>query len=75
MTTEEVETNAGNIFILLSSNKNLSIREIGDYTNCKDRAIFLALGWLLKENKIICFEKNGSLSIESKSGCLTEIYY
>lgn len=73
--TKEVESHAGNILSLLSrSNKNLSIREIGDLTNYRDKAIFLALGWLLRENKIVCFEKNGALCIESRS-YLTDIYY
>lgn len=73
--TNEVGTNAGNILMLLSGKDNLSIREIGDHTNCRDKVIYLALGWLLRENKIVCFEKNGSLHIEFKINNMTEIYY
>jgi len=73
--TNEVGINAGNILMLLCGKGNLSIREIGEHTNCKDKAIYLSLGWLLRENKIVCFEKNGSIYIELKSDNLSEIYY
>jgi len=75
MSENEVGTNAGNILNLLSDKGNLSIREIGEHTNCRDKVIFLALGWLLRENKINCFERNGSLCVESKFTQMSEIYY
>lgn len=75
MIKDDVSINAGNIFSLLSDRGNLSIREIGEYTHYRDKVIFIALGWLLREDKIRCFEKNGSLCAELKSACVTEIYY
>ncbi len=73
--THEVGKHAGNILMLLSGKGNLSIREIGEQTQCKDKLIYLALGWLLRENKIECFEKDGSICVKFNSNTLTEIYY
>jgi len=75
MIKDDVGINAGNILSLLSDKGKLSIREIGEFTNYKDKVIFIALGWLLREDKISCSERNGSLCVESKLSCATEIYY
>jgi len=59
MYKNDVGINAGVIWRLLSEKKELSIIEIGELTNFREPFIFLALGWLLREDKIIFFEKNG----------------
>jgi len=71
----EVGTHAGNIPMLLSGKGYLSIREIGEHTNCMDKTIYLALGWLLRENKILCYEKNGLICIEINVANISELYY
>ena len=59
MYKNDVGINAGVIWRLLSEKKELSIIEIGELTNFREPFIFLALGWLLREDKIIFSEKNG----------------
>ncbi len=75
MIKDDVGINAGNILSLLSDKGKLSIREIGEFTHYRDKMIFIALGWLLREDKIRCMENNGSLCIELKTVCASEIYY
>lgn len=75
MIKSDVGMNAGSILTLLSDKGRMSIREIGDYTHYKDKAIFMALGWLLREDKVIFMDKNGLLCVEAKNICLSEIYY
>ncbi|WP_029906622.1 winged helix-turn-helix domain-containing protein [Prevotella sp. 10(H)] len=67
MTEKDVGINAGNIFTLLSHKGRLTIREIGDHTHCRDRVIFMALGWLLRENKVRFSDRNGLLCVELNS--------
>ncbi|MBK5719618.1 winged helix-turn-helix domain-containing protein [Dysgonomonas sp. Marseille-P4677] len=79
MVKNDVVNNAGNIFKLLTDKGDLSIREIGDLTHSKDKVIFMALGWLLNENKVRLFDKNGSLCAKANNpeltSSLSEIYY
>jgi hypothetical protein len=56
--------NAGVIWSLLSDKGALSIREIGELTNYRESFIYLSLGWLLREDKIRFFEKNGAVYVE-----------
>ena len=56
--------NAGVIWRLLSDKGALSIREIGEFTNYRESFIYLSLGWLLREEKIRFFEKNGVVYVE-----------
>lgn len=64
MSKDDVGTNSGTIWLLLSSKGKLSIREIGEFTNCRDSLIFLALGWLLREDKVHFIDENGVLYAE-----------
>ena len=64
MTKNDIGMKAGNIFLLLLEKGKMSIREIGDFTHDKDRIIFLALGWLLRENKVRFLDRNGLLCVE-----------
>lgn len=64
MIKNDIGTHAGSILTLLANNGKLSIRKIGEYINRRDTVISLALGWLLKENKIHVSENNGELYFE-----------
>ncbi|MDU1892056.1 MAG: winged helix-turn-helix domain-containing protein [Dysgonomonas sp.] len=70
----DIGFNAGNILALLSERGKLSLREIGEATHYKDIVISLAIGWLLRENKIQIHESNGKLFFELNN-CFSEIYY
>ena len=56
--------NAGVIWRLLSEKGELTIREIGEITDFKEPFISLALGWLLREDKIRFYDKNGVVYVE-----------
>jgi hypothetical protein len=66
--------NAGDIFCLLADNGELNISEIGELTHYNEVSIFLALGWLAREDKIRFFEKAGEMFISLKN-CCSEIYF
>lgn len=70
----DVGSDAGRIWHLLSEKGNLSIRKIGEMTNCKESLIFLALGWLARENKVRFLDKNGDLYVELNVS-ISETYY
>lgn len=74
MSKDDVGTKSGTIWLLLSDKGKLSVRELGEFTNCKGSLIFLALGWLLREDKIQIFDINGILYVELKK-CGSELYY
>jgi Winged helix-turn-helix domain (DUF2582) len=74
MNKNDVSTDAGKIWCLLSERGILSIRKIGEMTHYHDSLIFLALGWLAKEDKIRLFEKSGMLHAELNVP-LPETYY
>ena len=75
MYKNDVGINAGVIWHLLSENGAMSIREIGEHTNYKEVFIFLALGWLARENKILFFEKHEVLYVELMNLPASEIYF
>ncbi|HML64790.1 MAG TPA: winged helix-turn-helix domain-containing protein [Dysgonomonas sp.] len=74
MLKNDIGIDAGLIWRLLSENKVLSIREIGEFSGYRDSMIFLALGWLARENKVSFKDNNGTLYIELNN-TLTELYY
>lgn len=74
MNKNDVGTDAGKIWCLLSERGILSIRKIGEMTHYRESLIFLALGWLAREDKIRLFEKSGVLHAELKVP-LPETYY
>ena len=51
------------IWRLLSEKGELTIREIGEFTDFKEPFIYLALGWLSREDKVRFLEKNGMVYI------------
>lgn len=74
MSKDDIGTKSGTIWLLLSDRGKLSIREIGECTHCKDSLIFLALGWLLREDKIRFVDENGILYAELNH-CGSDLYY
>lgn len=75
MNKNDVGSNAGKIWRLLAEKGNMSIRKIGEITHCKESVIFLALGWLARENKVrFGSDSNGMLLVEINIP-LTETYY
>ena len=74
MYANDVGINAGAIWSLLSEKGKLSIREIGELTNFREQFIYLAFGWLLREDKIRFFEEKGVVYVELKQ-LATEMYF
>lgn len=74
MTENAIGVNAGDIWHLLSTKGSLSLRQIGDYTHCKDSLILLAVGWLSREDKVEIIDRNGSLYVELRT-MYKETYY
>ncbi|MDR2805942.1 MAG: winged helix-turn-helix domain-containing protein [Dysgonamonadaceae bacterium] len=66
MYKQDIGINSGVIWRLLSDKGTLSIREIGEFTHYHEMFLFLALGWLAREDKIRFYEKEGVLYVELK---------
>lgn len=64
MMKNDVASNASKIWCLLSERGVLSVRKIGEMINSQESLLFLALGWLVKENKIRFLDKSGILHVE-----------
>ena len=58
MSIEEIGNNAGTVYTFLFQRGSLSLRKIGELTHKEESAIYLSLGWLLREDKITVFQKN-----------------
>ncbi|MBE6302294.1 MAG: hypothetical protein E7085_10715 [Parabacteroides distasonis] len=74
MTKNEVVSEASQIWLLLSERKILSIQRIEEMTHYREALVCLALGWLVKENKIRLFEKEGIIHAELIMP-IPEVYY
>ena len=74
MYKNDVGINAGVIWHLLSEKGELNIREIGELTNFREPFLHLALGWLLREDKIRFFEKTGIVYVELNQ-IASEMYF
>lgn len=74
MIKNDIGTNAGDVYSLLSQRGRLSIRRIGELTKKREAQIFLSLGWLLRENKIYASEQNGEWFFELNPA-INEFYY
>ena len=68
MLKEDIGINAWTVWLLLSRNGSLTIKEICEMTDCNDSLVFLTLGWLLKDN-IVCFliEDDNTLYVQLTS--------
>jgi len=73
MLKRDIGINAGAIWRHLHEKGKLSITELEELTNYKVSLIFLALGWLSRENKISFSDENGNLYVELSN--FSEIYY
>lgn len=69
-----ISDNAGHIRELLCSKEEMDIRQIGDHTHQRDSVIFMAIGWLMKENCIRTRDRNGKLYFSLRKD-KPEIYY
>jgi hypothetical protein len=58
-----IGTNAGKIWNALDERLELSVKELQKTTKLRNSDLYLALGWLSKENKICLFEEKGELVI------------
>lgn len=70
----DVGVDAGRIWHLLSERGVLSIRKIGEIVNCRESVVFLALGWLARENKVRFLDESGVLYVELNMP-VSETYY
>lgn len=75
MIKSEIGFNAGYIMELLTTKKKLTFRQIGDLTNYKDIAILLAIGWLLREDKVTAVKGDDGTLIFELNRLISEIYY
>lgn len=74
MIKNDVGFYAGDVYALLSKKGRLSVRKIGEVTQQRDFLIFLSIGWLLRENKVLMTEQDGELLLEINA-TLNDIYY
>jgi 3-methyladenine DNA glycosylase AlkD len=75
MYKQDIKINSDLIWNLLSDVNALSIEEIEELTGYNEKFIYMALGWLLKENKILLTEKHGVLYVESLKSNYSEMYF
>lgn len=64
MMKDKIGEYAGEIWQLLYCRGKLNLRDIGEATHYGQDVIFLSLGWLLRENKILIHNSNGRLFYE-----------
>ena len=74
MLKSDIGINAGVIWQLLSNESELSIRQIGELTGYNDKNIYMALGWLSRENKVSFIYKNEILYL-GLNNFTSEMYY
>ncbi|MDR3061751.1 MAG: winged helix-turn-helix domain-containing protein [Dysgonamonadaceae bacterium] len=65
---------AENIKILLFNKGKMNVRQIGEHIHCWDSFIFIAIGWLMKEDQVSVECKNEKLYFILKKN-IPEIYY
>jgi len=64
MLTEIIGSDAGLIWQLLSERKRLTIRDFVSLTGYREMYIYLPLGWLARENKIIFSQSAEDMFVE-----------
>ncbi|MFV0417444.1 MAG: winged helix-turn-helix domain-containing protein [Dysgonomonas sp.] len=67
MLKELIAQDADSICQLLLRRKSLTIDELREATGYRDMYIYLVIGWLTKEDKIICLDGGGDLNITLKN--------
>ncbi len=64
---EKVGTLAGNVWTALNENGTMSSKDLKKAAKIKtDKELYLALGWLLREDKVDVVEEEKSLNIALK---------
>lgn len=64
---EKVGTLAGNVWTALNENGTMNSKDLKKTAKIKtDKELYLALGWLLREDKVDVVEEEKSLSIALK---------
>ena len=75
MTKNDVGINAGIIWRLLDEKGALTIAEILKHTEFSSEYMFAAIGWLLREDKIIFFEKDDNEYVILTDAHYSEMYF
>lgn len=63
METLQIGSDAGIIWQVINDNKDIKITDLKKLTKMEIKNIYLALGWLAKENKVIFSERENELAI------------
>lgn len=63
MEKEKIGTDAGKIWQILCEKGNVKIIELKKITKMDIKDIYLALGWLAREDKILFFEMEKELAV------------
>jgi hypothetical protein len=74
MYKNDIGINADEIFCLLADSGTMSIREIEESTHYSEVFIFLALGWLAREDKVRFSEKEDEMFVSLKD-VFSEMYF
>ncbi len=74
MIKKDICANAGIIRQLLNEKKTLLISEIQTKTKLSSENILYALGWLAREDNVVFFEKDNSMSIMLTNN-FSEMYF
>lgn len=75
MSRFDVGQKAGAIYYLLEQENYLSVKDIGTMTSVQERQVLLALGWLVRDNRIVLCNNNGELYVRLNNPPMTEIHY
>lgn len=63
METIQIDSDAGIIWQVINDNKNIKITDLKKLTKMEIKNIYLALGWLAREYKVLLFERENELTI------------
>jgi hypothetical protein len=63
MEKDKIGSNAGIIWQILDANGNVKISDLKKATKLDIKDVYLSLGWLARENKVIFFEMDNELAV------------
>lgn len=63
METIRIDSDAGIIWQVINVNKDIKITDLKKLTKMEIKNIYLALGWLARENKVFFQERENELAI------------
>jgi hypothetical protein len=63
METIRIDSDAGIIWQVINDNKDIKITDLKKLTKMEIKNIYLALGWLARENKVFFQERENELAI------------